>query len=108
MTDPVIAYLTKRGWKEYPDQFKPQTRRLYAAKTDREDLRDCESNLKPPSLSVRIYPPYPGFGSNYSYEVGICGEAGKTWVKLSADSLTSLADVKRGIALVRKAWTALK
>lgn len=51
MTD-IGDTLTRRGWRTFPNQFKPNAVSYYAPPSDRHGLPDCECNDKAPGIYV--------------------------------------------------------
>lgn len=104
----ISDHYTSRGWKSFPNQFKPNAVSHYAPTTERIGLPDCECNDKSPGMYLYEYDPILSANAplRRSYEVELVGERNGIWLKFQAYSLHTVAEIEQGIAAVKNAWMA--
>lgn len=104
----VSKRLDERGWKTFPNRFRPNAVSYYAPLTERAGLPDCECNDKPPGVYVYENDPIMAADAPlaHSYDVELVGERNGIWLKFQAYNLRNMTEIEQGIAAVKNAWIA--
>ncbi len=108
MSTEIATAMLARGWREFPNQWKPNAVSFYAPMIGRIGLPDCECNDKAPGIYLYEHDPIMGPTPPlvHSYEVELVGERNGIWLKFQAYSLRNMAEIEQGIAAVKNAWIA--
>jgi hypothetical protein len=105
------AELEAAGWRIWPNSNASQSNdcKWYACTKLADDVPDCQTNGKPPSLLIQPYSHVLNGRPFEQSEFSVTGETGGVWLSLKAYSINTkdaVASIPKARALLLAAWTA--